>query len=61
MLVRVKDNTQVNHNGRVYGPGEGFDAPEDLTKKWLLYDWAREPRKEEPTGPKRRSAARNKR
>jgi hypothetical protein len=60
MRIRINDNTQANHNGRVHGPGEEFDAPEDLAKKWVLYGWAREPRKEEPTRSKRRSAARNK-
>jgi hypothetical protein len=60
MRIRVNDNTQANHNGRVYGPGEELDAPEDLAKKWVLYGWAREIRKKDPATAKRRATARNK-
>lgn len=35
MRLKVKERTQVNHKGRVYGPGEEFDAPEDAAGSWL--------------------------
>jgi hypothetical protein len=52
--LRVRDGTQVNHEGRLYEGGEEFDAPKDAAQPWLNAGWVSEVK------TKRRSTARNK-
>jgi hypothetical protein len=56
VILRVKDNTQANYGGTVYGPGETFECTRAESWLYILILGCAE----EVTTPKRKRARKSK-
>lgn len=41
MRVTVNDGTQINHEGKLRGAGESFDAPDAVAQRWVDAGYAK--------------------